>query len=164
MLTNLKSGSAFALFACFGLELMTCTAWAQTADVARKCQALSLQAYPPRVPGNPAAGSAAGTAADQRSFYERCIANGGNISGEPQTGAPAQPPKEIAETEPSLVERGRYRPCPASVAFGRRNMCIGTPGRGYAVRVAGPNPERGRYRPCPASVAFNGRNRCLGAP
>lgn len=50
-----------------------------TVDVARKCDALVAQRFPPRLPGNPAAGSAKGSAADQRALFQRCVANGGKV-------------------------------------------------------------------------------------
>jgi hypothetical protein len=50
-----------------------------TADVARTCDALVAKRFPPRVPGNPAAGSAKGSAADQNVFFKRCVANGGKV-------------------------------------------------------------------------------------
>ena len=50
-----------------------------TVDVAKKCDAALAKAFPPRVPGNPAAGSAKGSGRDQEAFYKKCVAN----SGEP---------------------------------------------------------------------------------
>jgi hypothetical protein len=50
-------------------------AFALTAEVAKKCSALTAQAYPPRVPGNPAAGSAAGSYSDQRAYFNKCVAD-----------------------------------------------------------------------------------------
>ncbi len=49
-----------------------------SADIAKKCQALAAAAYPPRVPGNPAAGSAKGTGESKRNYFNKCVANGGN--------------------------------------------------------------------------------------
>jgi len=37
------------------------------------------KAYPPRVIGNPAAGSSNGTGLSERSYYQKCVTNGGNI-------------------------------------------------------------------------------------
>jgi hypothetical protein len=54
---------------------------AVTADVARKCGALMAKQFPPREPGNPAAGSAKGTGRDQEAFFNKCVANGGRIDG-----------------------------------------------------------------------------------
>ena len=57
----------------------TNNASAVTAEVAKKCSALTAKAFPPRMIGNPAAGSAVGTAHDQRDYFNRCVASGGNI-------------------------------------------------------------------------------------
>jgi hypothetical protein len=51
------------------------TVSAITLEVARKCNAAAAKAFPPRVPGNPAAGSAAGSGADQRTYYSKCVAD-----------------------------------------------------------------------------------------
>jgi hypothetical protein len=65
-----------------------------TADVARKCDALVAQRFPPRLPGNPAAGSAKGSAADQRTFFQRCVANGGKADDGEGTHGNAEAPKQ----------------------------------------------------------------------
>ncbi|HLH12817.1 MAG TPA: hypothetical protein VKV77_13200 [Methylovirgula sp.] len=49
-----------------------------SADIVKKCGALAAKAYPPRVPGNPAAGSAKGTAKAKQAYFKQCVANGGN--------------------------------------------------------------------------------------
>jgi hypothetical protein len=69
----------FAGLNCIAVASTTNNASAVTADVAKKCSALTAKAFPPRVIGNPAAGSANGTAQDQRDYFNRCVANGGNI-------------------------------------------------------------------------------------
>ena len=46
-----------------------------TVEIARKCDAALSKAFPPRVPGNPAAGSAAGSGAAQRVYYSKCVAD-----------------------------------------------------------------------------------------
>jgi hypothetical protein len=66
--------SASLLFA-FGP--MATGASAITADVAKKCETLTAKAFPPRQAGNPAAGSAKGSAQDQRAYFNKCVANGG---------------------------------------------------------------------------------------
>jgi hypothetical protein len=50
---------------------------ATTAEVAKKCQALTNAKFPPRVPGNPAAGSAKGSGLEQQDYFKACVANGG---------------------------------------------------------------------------------------
>jgi hypothetical protein len=68
----------FAGLICLALGLTTNGASAVTAEVARKCAALTAKAYPPRVIGNPAAGSAKGTGLAEQDYFKRCVANGGN--------------------------------------------------------------------------------------
>jgi hypothetical protein len=58
---------------------MPLTASAISVEVARKCNILLEKQFPPRVPGNPAAGSAKGSGADQRAFFRRCVENGGKV-------------------------------------------------------------------------------------
>jgi hypothetical protein len=53
---------------------------AVTAEVAKKCSALTAKAFPPRVIGNPAAGSAKGLPQEQQNYFKRCVANGGNVA------------------------------------------------------------------------------------
>jgi hypothetical protein len=54
-------------------------AFAVTAEVARRCNALTAKAYPPLVPGNPAAGRANGNGHAVRKYFNRCVANGGHM-------------------------------------------------------------------------------------
>ena len=63
-----------------------------TAEVAKKCGALSEKAFPPRVVGNPAAGRQNGTFQDFRNYFNKCVENGGNPpdqANQKATGAPA---------------------------------------------------------------------------
>ena len=57
----------------------TDNASAISVEVAKKCNALTAKAFPPRVIGNPAAGSAKGTGRDQRDYYKKCVANEGKM-------------------------------------------------------------------------------------
>jgi hypothetical protein len=83
MAAKLKFLTALAVRIWIGLGPMTIGASAETVEVARKCDALTAKAYPPRVIGNPAAGSTFGTGLDEHNYYQKCVANGGNM------GAPA---------------------------------------------------------------------------
>jgi hypothetical protein len=80
MAANLKFSIALAVLIWIGLGLMTIGASAETVELARKCDALTAKAYPPRVIGNPAAGSAYGTGLSEHNYYQKCVANGGNMS------------------------------------------------------------------------------------
>lgn len=55
---------------------------ALTAELARKCQALTIKAFPPREPANPAAGSAKGTGPQMSAYYKKCVAADGKIEEE----------------------------------------------------------------------------------
>ena len=55
------------------------SALAITAEVAKKCGGLTDKAYPPRVPGNPAAGHLNGTSQDVENYFNKCVANGGRV-------------------------------------------------------------------------------------
>jgi hypothetical protein len=41
------------------------------------------RAFPPRVLGNPAAGSAKGSGPDQKIYFKRCVANSGRVDDAP---------------------------------------------------------------------------------
>jgi hypothetical protein len=60
-------------------ELMTQSALAITAEVAKKCGDLTDKAYPLRVPGNPAAGHLNGTQKDVENYFNKCVTNGGKV-------------------------------------------------------------------------------------
>ena len=79
MFANLKFGSALVALICIALGPMTNSALAVTAEVAKKCEALTAKAYPPRMVGNPAAGSAKGTGQSERDYFNKCVANGGKM-------------------------------------------------------------------------------------
>ena len=79
MFDNLKSGSALVALIFIAVGSMTNGASATSVEVAKKCGALTAKAYPPREVGNPAAGSAKGTGQSERDYFNKCVANGGNI-------------------------------------------------------------------------------------
>jgi hypothetical protein len=57
---------------------------AVSVEVAKKCNVLTAKAFPPREIGNPAAGSAKGTAQTQREYFNKCVANEGNMDNDAQ--------------------------------------------------------------------------------
>jgi len=69
------------------------TASAITAEVARACDAAVAKAFPPRQIGNPAAGSAKGTAKDQRELFKKCVANNGKVDDAPAEAKDSKPAK-----------------------------------------------------------------------
>ena len=79
MPASLKSMGVFVGLAFIAIVLVTDGAGAVSVEVAKKCDALTAKAFPPRVIGNPAAGSAKGTGADQQAYYNKFVANGGKM-------------------------------------------------------------------------------------
>jgi hypothetical protein len=51
------------------------SAFAIPLKVARECNALTTKAFPPLVPGNPAAGRANGNGLAVRTYFDRCVAH-----------------------------------------------------------------------------------------
>ena len=78
MQTKLKIATAFLALIMLACALPQTSALAITAEVAKKCSALTAKAYPPRVAGNPAAGIQNGSYQDFRNYFHKCVANGGN--------------------------------------------------------------------------------------
>jgi hypothetical protein len=78
-----RSISRVAMFALplAAVGLAPTDASAVSVEIAKKCSSLVAKAFPPREPGNPAAGSAKGTAQDQRNYFNKCLTNGGNMDG-----------------------------------------------------------------------------------
>jgi hypothetical protein len=73
MSTNVKFWSA--IVGLILIVVLTDKAPAITVEVAKKCDALTAKAFPPRVVGNPAAGSSAGTGKERRDYYTKCVEN-----------------------------------------------------------------------------------------
>ena len=69
-LDRILVGIASLTFVCAAMLAGPNDASAITVEVARKCQALTSKAFPPREPGNPAAGSAKGSGLDQQSYFK----------------------------------------------------------------------------------------------
>ena len=79
MFGNLVSGRTLLALTCIVLGWVPDRASAITAELARKCSVLTTKQFPPREPGNPAAGSARGSGSDQRAYFNKCVANGGKV-------------------------------------------------------------------------------------
>ena len=71
MFAHVKFESALVGLVCIAVGCMNGRASAVTAEVARKCAALTAKAYPPQVPGNPAAGLAKGTVQSKRDYSDQ---------------------------------------------------------------------------------------------
>ena len=76
---QLKHRTALVALIILSHPLTAQNALAITADIARKCGELADKAYPPRVPGNPAAGHLNGTSQDVQDYFNKCVANGGRV-------------------------------------------------------------------------------------
>jgi hypothetical protein len=95
-----RVGTALALV-CLAHLPTTQSALAITPELAKKCAALADKAYPLRAPGNSAAGREHGTAKEVREYYNKCVANGGNIDEQPlQPGTTPKTPKEGSDQAP----------------------------------------------------------------
>ena len=70
---------AFAGLICIALASTPQDASAVTAELAKRCSALTAKVFPPRVLGNPGAGSAKGSGLDEQAYFRRCLASGGKI-------------------------------------------------------------------------------------
>ena len=79
---------AFLTLVCFTLASGPNRASAVTVEVARKCKALTDTAYPPREPGNPAAGSEKGSGRAAQDYFNKCVANGDKMDDD--TSKPAK--------------------------------------------------------------------------
>ena len=79
MFSNLKFLGALVGLVCIAVASMTDSAAAVSVEIAKKCNALTAKAFPPREAGNPAAGSAKGTGQAERAYYRKCVANGGKV-------------------------------------------------------------------------------------
>jgi hypothetical protein len=79
MIANLKLSGLLVLLVVIILAPLTDNAAAISVHVAKKCNALTAKAFPPRVIGNPAAGSAKGSGADQQAYFKKCVANGAKM-------------------------------------------------------------------------------------
>jgi hypothetical protein len=125
MPANLRSGSALAVLVCAAIGASASGTLAATADIAKKCEALTAQAYPPAVPGNPAAGAATGTGAAARKYYSDCVAHASAGPEPTTTGEVGAGTVATASGGRKQKEQNAYKPCPAAVAFHGRNVCLG---------------------------------------
>ena len=79
MFSNVRSVSVGVALIYFAVGGMTSSASAVTLELAKKCSALMAKAYPPREPGNPAAGSAKGNGGAAQTYYQKCLTSNGKV-------------------------------------------------------------------------------------
>jgi soluble lytic murein transglycosylase-like protein len=103
MFRPLKFASALVWLVCIAFVCTNGTASALTAELARKCAALTARAYPPQRPSHPAAGLAKGMAQTKRDYFNKCVANGGNVHDD----APEHPPVSPSDGAVSVTRRDR---------------------------------------------------------
>ena len=84
MRAKLKFPAATIGLMCIGYVSIPDAASAITVELARKCQALTAKAFPPRVAGNPAAGSAKGSGREESAYYKKCVENNGKMDEQKQ--------------------------------------------------------------------------------
>ncbi len=100
MRTNFTIGSALLAALCLSCALLPQkSALAITAEIAKKCSALTAKAYPPRVVGNPAAGVKNGSYQDFRNYFNKCVANGGNPPEQENQKSTQTPPGNPPEQQ-----------------------------------------------------------------
>jgi hypothetical protein len=85
--SKMKSVSVSVALICIAVGSTTSGASAITVELAKKCSGLMAKAYPPRQPGNPAAGSTQGNGAEARAYYQKCVANNGKMDNNAGTQA-----------------------------------------------------------------------------
>jgi len=90
MFASFRFGCALTTIFWMTVALMT-GALAVTVEVAKKCDALTAKAFPPRVVGNPAAGSTVGTAKLRRAYFLKCVADEEKIDKD-KTNETTKPP------------------------------------------------------------------------
>jgi hypothetical protein len=83
MFVDPPSQALRATLLCMGLGLMANTAApAPSAEIAKKCAVLTQKAFPPRVVGNPAAGTFGGSGRSERVYFDECVKNAGVVKEE----------------------------------------------------------------------------------
>lgn len=79
MVFTWKAGAVAVALACLAGVAIPKPASAITAELARTCKTLMTKQFPPREPGNPAAGSTKGSGRDQQAYFNKCVANNGKV-------------------------------------------------------------------------------------
>jgi hypothetical protein len=80
---NYVTSAMFAVASIWGIDAVSHPAAAIDVAIAKQCNAMLAKAFPPREPGNPAAGSAKGSGRDQRVYFKRCVENNGKMDDAP---------------------------------------------------------------------------------
>jgi hypothetical protein len=111
MIVKLRYGAGLVALVCLAHLPMMQSAMTMTAELARKCGALTDKAYPSRVPGNLAAGREHGTAKEVRDYFNKCVANRGNMGEQPlEPGNHIQTPSEGSDKGGEAPQQRRSFP------------------------------------------------------
>jgi len=81
--------------------LLPTSAQAISVEVAKKCNVLLAKEFPPRQAGNPAAGSAKGSGQEQREYFNKCVANNGNMESTTDKTTTDKGPTDKSTTDKS---------------------------------------------------------------
>jgi hypothetical protein len=109
MPTKLSYGTVLLALVCLVHLPTILSATAVTAELAKRCRVLTDKAYPPSVPGNPAAGRENGTASEVRDYFNKCLANSGNIGEQPlEPGNHTQTPEGSNKAGQAPQKRGSF--------------------------------------------------------
>jgi hypothetical protein len=107
MMTSMKAFVALAMIAV--MCAAATPASAISVELAKKCRALMLKAYPYELPGTRKGNSEA-----QREYFNKCVANDGNMPAEPKAAEPkAADPKSAGPTGAGPSGSGKPAPAPA---------------------------------------------------
>ena len=107
---------------CIAVGCMNGGASAATAKVAKKCAALTTKMYPPRVPGNPAAGLARGTVQSRRDYFTNCVASGGNMDDGASDHPPLPPSRNAAVPQRDRTSELSQSLCPLIESAAAQNQ------------------------------------------
>jgi hypothetical protein len=79
MFAKSKISPAITALICISGASIPDAASAVTVEVAKRCQELTAKAFPPKIVGNPAAGSAKGSGRDASAYYKKCVEDNGKV-------------------------------------------------------------------------------------
>jgi hypothetical protein len=100
-----------------------------TAEIAKKCEVLTAKAFPPRVIGNPAAGSEKGSGKDAQAYFNKCVKSGGKVddggSNEAKWQTPSPPDAKVYFIN---LNNGAELDSPFLVQFGLSGMGVAPAG------------------------------------
>jgi hypothetical protein len=103
---KLNSGMALALV-CVAHLPTTQSAMGITIELTKKCGALTDKVFRLRVPGRPAVGREHGTADEARAYFNKCVANKGNVEEPLERENHIQTPNEGSDEGGQALQKRR---------------------------------------------------------